>query len=354
MVAIHEALTCQQRGWSVIPIIPGTKRPPERFHLSQYFERPATEREICRWFQNGLYNMAVCLGDVSDGLTCRDFDDLSSYERWSSNYSRLSNVLPTVRTARGTHVYCTSGSGDFGDREIITGRDGELKRGGYTLLPNSVHPTGACYEWLAEFDDVPFVSDLESVGLLPQKARATQDIYPLGDRGGMFFRDLTVEQCIESTQPTGHGERHYCLFAFARMLKATDLIHASADELKPPFNRWLALARPRIRTKCWKTNWKDFFEGWNRIRLPYGATMNAIAKKATGEGIEKLESLCRELQRIAGEEPFYLDCRTAGRLLGVHYTSAARWLRILCSGPLERLRKGDRKSRRATEYRFKQ
>ena len=154
-------------GWRVVPILPRTKRPPKRFPLSRYFERPATETEIRRWFGSGPSSMAVCLGDVSDGLTCRDFDNEPSYERWKTEHPRLAAVLPTARTARGSHVYFTSDRGDFGGRRIITGHDGELKRGGYTLLPRSIHPTGKCYEWLADFEDAPFVSDLLRAGLLP-------------------------------------------------------------------------------------------------------------------------------------------------------------------------------------------
>ncbi|MHC4610054.1 MAG: hypothetical protein ACYS7M_06865 [Planctomycetota bacterium] len=47
-----------------------------------------------------------------------------------------------------------------------------------------------------------------------------------------------------------------------------------------------------------------------------------------------LVTLCRELQRRAGDGPFYLGCRTAGRLLGVEHTTAWRWLYLMVSDGL--------------------
>lgn len=63
--------------------------------------------------------------------------------------------------------------------------------------------------------------------------------------------------------------------------------------------------------------------------------------------------LCRELQRGAGDRPFYLSCRGAGRLLGVTHVQASRWLYLLVvDGVLEEVEKGDVKKRRASQYRY--
>jgi hypothetical protein len=40
-------------------------------------------------------------------------------------------------------------------------------------------------------------------------------------------------------------------------------------------------------------------------------------------------ALCRELQQIAGRDWFFLDCRTAGRLIGVDHTAAWRYVDVL-------------------------
>jgi hypothetical protein len=344
--------------WSVVPILPRTKRPPEGFRVSQYFNHRPTETAVREWFRSEC-NLAVCLGNVSGGLCVRDFDEVPPYDRWATDYPGLASRLPTVRTARGYHVYFNADVNDVSNLSpsggsILVGRDGELKSGGYSILPQSTHPTGKRYQWVNPPNDIPYISDILAAGLVPKIRNATQEIVGLGSSStaDVGWLDLTVEQAIECSQPTGHGERHFRIFDLCRMLKSTALVDATEAGLRPVFEHWFRLARPRIKTKRFRTSWIEFLSGWPRVKRSYGATIATIAKRAHGQGIERLESLCRELQLIAGEQPFHLDCRTAGKVLGVHYTSAARWLRILCDGPLECTRIGDHLDRRSSEYRY--
>ena len=61
---------------------------------------------------------------------------------------------------------------------------------------------------------------------------------------------------------------------------------------------------------------------------------------------------CRELQRVAGDRPFPLDCRTAGRLVNVPYKTANRWLTLLeCDKLLTLIQKGSFRSGKANHYR---
>ena len=67
-----------------------------------------------------------------------------------------------------------------------------------------------------------------------------------------------------------------------------------------------------------------------------------------------LVAVCRELQRASGDKPFFLACRTTGRLLGVDHTTAWRWLFLLThKGIIEEVEKGDRAKRRASRYRYR-
>ncbi len=69
--------------------------------------------------------------------------------------------------------------------------------------------------------------------------------------------------------------------------------------------------------------------------------------------VQRLVSLCRELQRSAGNNPFYLACRKAGELLGVGRDKAHRWLFLLMQDRLlEEVCKGDFKTGRASRYRY--
>ena len=66
-----------------------------------------------------------------------------------------------------------------------------------------------------------------------------------------------------------------------------------------------------------------------------------------------LASLCKELQRSAGDGPFYLSCRTAGRLLSVTHLRAWRWMMLLESDKwIQTVEKGSQEKRRATRFRY--
>ena len=69
------ALGYLRRGWSIIPIGPGTKKPPGCIKWKRHQHDPPDEGQVRKWFgaetENGI---AVILGEVSGGLVCRDFD----------------------------------------------------------------------------------------------------------------------------------------------------------------------------------------------------------------------------------------------------------------------------------------
>jgi hypothetical protein len=66
-----------------------------------------------------------------------------------------------------------------------------------------------------------------------------------------------------------------------------------------------------------------------------------------------LASLCRELQRTAGAEPFFLGARLAGGQVGVDKDTANRWLRaFVADGALVEVQKGTKQSGKATRWRY--
>ena len=83
------------------------------------------------------------------------------------------------------------------------------------------------------------------------------------------------------------------------------------------------------------------------------AELPAEAAEIEQEKLRQLVALCRELQRAAGDGPFFLSCRTAGRLLGVHFKTANRWLFYLVQeGLLELVKAGDASTMQASRYRY--
>ena len=81
--------------------------------------------------------------------------------------------------------------------------------------------------------------------------------------------------------------------------------------------------------------------------------MPKVAEHYEQEQLRLLISLCRELQRAAGDGPFYLSVRTAGRLLGVDHSTAWRWLFLLeHDGVLKVVSRGSPKSRKASRVNY--
>ena len=101
---LSAALAYAARGWSLIPIKPGTKTPACQ-SWKQYQTTPADDKLLRRWFADGKKGVAVVCGRVSAGLVIRDFDDMGAYDRWAQDHPELARSLPTVATSRGRHVY---------------------------------------------------------------------------------------------------------------------------------------------------------------------------------------------------------------------------------------------------------
>jgi len=144
---------------------------------------------------------------------------------------------------------------------------------------------------------------------------------------------------------------------------------------------WHRNALDKITTKAFEETWIDFLNAWPRVKFPAGTEPIAeifreacetelpeFAREYEQEGVRKLILLCRQLQRVNGDEPFYLGVRTTQRLLGLPNTMAAqRWLFLLrtervieevekgkleFSKPTGRGKKRKLKDRRASRYRY--
>jgi hypothetical protein len=152
-----------------------------------------------------------------------------------------------------------------------------------------------------------------------------------------------IAQAIRLTRPSSKGHRHRCLFRFARHLKAIpSLANAEAATLRPIVRQWFEAALPNIGTKEFDETWADFCTAWENVKFPAGQEpIHQIYKQAIAKplpqaaelyetaSLRNLVGLCNELQQVAGPEPFYLGCRTAGEVLGINHVLANKWLRQL-------------------------
>ena len=179
----------------------------------------------------------------------------------------------------------------------------------------------------------------------------------------------SVLQAIVKALPKDEGQRRRKLFNLARRLKAIpETKTADLTELRPVVEEWHRRAIPFLRTKEFTESWADFVYGWERVKHPVGqGAIEAAFQRATAAPpptraaelyddlpqVQLLASLCRELQRIAGDKEFFLDCRTAGELLKVVHTRAWKWLGMLTADKiLAAGEKGSKATHKASAFRY--
>ncbi len=368
-------------GWCVIPIPHRRKIPRRGFGWKRFQTERPDGVQYQKWFGYGQHNIAVMMGPVSGGLCCRDFDTCGEYERWKAEHPDLAATLPTTKTFRGYQVFY---HGTLEGRIDIEGEGsvhlGELRGSGhYCMLPPSVHPEGPIYEWIVK--PTPgslLLVDPVLAGLLPNGELVTEQPENAETPEQTEHTEQTeamewgqdVEEAIRATLPREYGTRNRMVFEFARTLRSLpQFADADPRDLRPIVREWHRRALPKIRTKEFEETWIDFLKAWPRIRYAKGTEpMMQIFQKAVeskrpriavmkypeNQRLQILAALCRELQRSAGAEPFYLSCRTAAGLFHVSHTEANRWLFLLESdGVLRVVTKGGTHENPRDATRFK-
>lgn len=393
---IAAAVGYAERGWSVLPVKADKKPAAPAWKARQTLR--ALPEEVPAWFGR-LKNMAgvgVVLGPVSGDLAARDFDDPAAYRRWAESFPDLAATLPTVKTARGYHVY-------FRAAGVKTQKlgDGELRgERTYTVLPPSPHPTGTAYSWIVSLpeDEVPEV-DPEEAGLAQrwtgaaegeratertertertetteptetaERTEETEDTEAIA-RGWSDETRARIEDAIQRTLPPGYGNRNGHLFKLCRALHAIAELRQIEPRrvriLKPIVREWHRRGQAKMVTKDFGMTWAEFAYAWGRVRFPEGDDVLRRAIEAaeaanpprwaledyTDPRMLLLASICRELQRLVGDAEFFLSVRTAEQVLGVDKGTACRWLHaFVADGALREVKKGD-KSGRATRWRY--
>lgn len=379
MTILEWAKYYHERGWCVIPakLENGQKRAAVPWKKYQQ-HRPSVQT-LQGWFGNGRYNaIAVVLGKVSGYLACRDFDDPEAYKKWAESYADLAMTLPTTKTGRGFHVY-------FVCKLEKTRKldDGEL-RGERSLcvLPPSKHPNGKKYAWIVPLPEgrIPAV-DPERAGLIPEKApqkkkamlqERTEENRSNPKQTEAILSNLSavrlvgedeIETAISATLPKTFGKRNQQVFQLARALRGISAFaDAQPKTLRAIVQKWHSRALPHISTKPFEETWIDFLYGWPRVQIPMRLNLLEDTMKTAIENpvpdlkyeqpaLRNLVGLCRELQAIMGDQPFWLSTRTAGRLLGQRPMTVWRWLFLLeQDGWIKTETRGN--TSRATRFRY--
>lgn len=163
------------------------------------------------------------------------------------------------------------------------------------------------------------------------------------------------------------------VFKFARAIKAFELRvdkRLPKTELPAAFNIWWTAAQSTLppgtdREECLFL----FMDAYDKAKTPLGSNViqNALAEVASSppppEGnryesakLKTLVHLCYELQRLAGDSPFFLSVRDAARAIGLSVKSlhavSAFMHGLHRDGIIEPVEISKSGGRRATRYRY--
>lgn len=137
-----------QLGLSIIPL--QGKRPALN-SWKEFQQRPATQREIDQWRQQGLFNnVGIVCGEVSDNLVVFDLDGAAGYPAFEATFPKLADTY-TIATGGGVgkHVYFKVGTMPPSVKAMNTPL-GNLElcgNGRQVVAPPSIHPvTGKAYQ----------------------------------------------------------------------------------------------------------------------------------------------------------------------------------------------------------------
>jgi len=249
---LDAALSYLAKGWSVIPILAGTKRPP--LPWKDFQTRRATVEEVREWFTRWPdAGVAIVCGAVS-GLVVVDRDGDAGAENLTVRGITYPDT-PRVRTRRGEHVYFAhpghpveSRANPDNDRvraahPTLAGLDWKGD-GGYVLAAPTVHPEGPVYAWDVTPDAAPLAPLPEWFWEMYAEAHE--------DRGARVAPapppawDADDARPWDDDEPHGGGEEP----------PAVETLADSFDKLRTPLPPWVA----GVPTPDW-TNFRAVLAG---------------------------------------------------------------------------------------------
>ncbi|MDA8163284.1 MAG: AAA family ATPase [Desulfobacteraceae bacterium] len=195
------------RGFSIIPVTRGTKK-PALSSWREFQERRVTDKEVNAWFGNGSNGIGIVTGVIS-GIAVVDLDGPEAVA-----FAKAHDFPPTplVKTGKGYHAYYRYSAGvrNFQKRDDLPGIDlrGD---GGFVVAPPSVHASGNRYQWVEGkgLDDLP-LAELPAMILAqrPEDKTSLVNLYKGVARGsrndalarlaGSWAKDgLPFDQCLE-------------------------------------------------------------------------------------------------------------------------------------------------------------
>lgn len=148
------ALSYRQRGWSVIPISPVSKKPPKDFKWTEFQDRLAEPREIEAWWRKWPNaGVGIVTGKISD-LVVLDVDPKHGADP-NHIYQTYPTPIVSLTGRGGGHFFYQYPAHEEYVPNVVGKQDGKptgydiRADGGYVVAPPSLHPSGKRYEWIS-------------------------------------------------------------------------------------------------------------------------------------------------------------------------------------------------------------
>jgi hypothetical protein len=151
----NTALEYAQRGWRVVPILPGTKRPA----LNQWQDAATTSTaQINQWWKGSQSSCGVGIATgKQSGIWVLDIDDRDALYELEREHGELPATLTSITGSGGEHqIYKWPADG----RTIHNSASGFAPgidvrgEGGQIVAPPTIHPNGNPYEWDEQCDTI--------------------------------------------------------------------------------------------------------------------------------------------------------------------------------------------------------
>jgi hypothetical protein len=237
----------------------------------------------------------------------------------------------------------------------------------HTSLPSNTRAPlreGNCVtESTGSLSDYVTVSPVSTVSLGDCVTMSTGSLRQLCDCVYCVKLEKSVKDAISRTLPSTVSEAGLGLFNYIRALKAipevAELEGSELDKYAECWHHSLQIGD----TWLIEQTYKHFRRSWETVRTAEGTEVPVIAfyqsqekplppsTEGMSDILKRLASLCREMQLISGDEPFWLGCRDVGKLMGVSHTMANDYMHILVDKEiLQVVKTGALKGLKATTY----